>query len=109
MFRLDHRLVWCLSRLLAAWYGAIRLRRQSHIIDRMSLIDQLAIQGRLFGVRNLPRLVAVEGNGSPMLIGIFRPAIVIPTETLGRLSISEQTMVLGHELAHIRRGDLFGV
>ena len=77
------------------------------MIDCMPLIEQLAIQGRLFGLRNLPRLVEVEGGGSPMLIGVFRPAIVIPTETLRRLSISEQTMVLGHELAHIRRGDLF--
>jgi beta-lactamase regulating signal transducer with metallopeptidase domain len=97
---------WCLARLLAAWNRARQLRKQSHIIDCVPLNEQLAIQGRLFGLRNLPKLVEVVGGGSPMLIGLCRPAIVIPTETLGRLSISEQTMVLGHELAHIQRADL---
>ena len=41
-----------------------------------------------------------------MLIGILRPAIVVPGETLRKLSPPELAMVLGHELAHIRRGDL---
>ncbi len=98
---------WSLAWLLAAWYEAIRTQKQSHSIACMPLIEQLAIQGRLFGLRNLPRLIEVKGSGSPMLIGTFRPAIVFPTDTLGHLSIAERTMVLGHELAHIRRGDLF--
>lgn len=98
---------WCLTRLSAAWYRARRLRRQSQVIKCSSLLDQLAIQGRLFRLRCLPKLVEVGGSGSPMLIGVFRPTIVIPTETLGRLTRCEQAMVLGHECAHIRRGDLF--
>ena len=98
---------WSLGWLLVAWHRARKLQKQSHTIDGVSLIEQLAVQGRLFGLRNLPRLVEVKGSGSPMLIGTFRPTIVFPTATLGRLSISERTMVLGHELAHIRRGDLF--
>ena len=42
-----------------------------------------------------------------MLLGILRPAIVIPAVTLNRLDPSERMMVFGHELAHVRRGDLF--
>ena len=99
--------VACLVHLVMAWYEAIRLRRQSRAINDIPLLHQLAVQGKLFGLRRLPRLIAVEGSGSPLLIGFLRPTVVIPTETLGRLNISEQTMVLGHELAHIRRGDLF--
>jgi beta-lactamase regulating signal transducer with metallopeptidase domain len=98
--------VWCLTRLLAALYGTVRLRRQGYSIACTSLIEQLTIQGKLFGLRSLPRLLAVEGDGSPMLVGISRPVILMPATTLGRLSISEQKMVLGHELAHIKRGDL---
>ncbi len=98
---------WSLGWLLVAWHRARTLQKQSHTIDGVSLIEQLAVQGRLFGLRHLPRLVEVKGSGSPMLIGTFRPTIVFPTHTLGQLSISERTMVLGHELAHIRRGDLF--
>ena len=98
---------WSLLRLLTAWRDArLLLLRERCAIEDTSLMEQLASQGRLFGLRSLPRLLEVVGDGSPMLIGVLRPAIVIPTTTLGRLSISEQTMVLGHELAHIKRGDL---
>ncbi|MGO9112901.1 MAG: M56 family metallopeptidase [Thermoguttaceae bacterium] len=97
---------WSMAHLLVAWQGARKLRKQSRVIDKMPLIEQLAIQARRYGLRTSPRLLATEGDGSPMLIGIFRPAIVIPGGTLRRLSPPELAMVLGHELAHIRRGDL---
>ena len=97
---------WSLARLLVAWRGARQLRKQSSIIDNTPLIEQLAIQARLYGVRGSPALLETEGNGSPMLIGILRPAIVVPGGTVGKLSLPELAMVLGHELAHIRRGDL---
>jgi beta-lactamase regulating signal transducer with metallopeptidase domain len=97
---------WSLARLLVAWQGARQLRRQSRMIDNTPLIEELVIQARLYGLRASPRLLENEGDGSPMLIGILRPAIVIPDETLRRLSFPELAMVLGHELAHIRRGDL---
>jgi hypothetical protein len=97
---------WSLARLLAAWLGARQLRKQSPDIDCRPLLEQEAIQGKLFGLQSPPKLLASAGDGSPMLIGVLHPAIVIPAKTLGRLSASEQTMVLGHELAHVRRGDL---
>ncbi len=48
-----------------------------------------------------------DGESSPMLVGILSPAIVIPSVTLSHLTQSEQEMVMEHELAHVRRGDLF--
>jgi uncharacterized protein (TIGR03067 family) len=97
---------WSLARLLVAWRGARQLCKQSGIIDDPPLIEQLAIQARLYGVRSSPHLLEARGNGSPMLIGILRPAIVVPAGTVRKLSVPELAMVLGHELAHIRRGDL---
>jgi beta-lactamase regulating signal transducer with metallopeptidase domain len=95
-----------LARLLAAWHAVRRLRRRSHAIEYVPMLEQLAIYGRLFGLRANPELIEVTGCDSPMLIGILRPAIVVPAETRRRLNSSEQAMVLGHELAHIRRADL---
>ena len=97
---------WSLARLLVAWKGASTLRKQSRTIDNTPLVEQLAVQARLYGLRTSPALLETEGNGSPMLIGILRPAIVVPAGTLRKLSPPELAMVLGHELAHIRRGDL---
>jgi beta-lactamase regulating signal transducer with metallopeptidase domain/Leucine-rich repeat (LRR) protein len=97
---------WSLLCLLAALYDTVRLQRQGHSTACTSLLEQLAIQGKLFGLRSLPKLLEIDDDGSPMLVGILRPVILMPAATLGRLSISEQKMVLGHELAHIRRADL---
>ncbi len=97
---------WSLARLLLAWHGARKLHKQSRLIETTPLIEQLAIQASHYRLRTSPRLLATEGNGSPMLIGILRPSIVIPAGTLRKLSPPELAMVLGHELAHIRRGDL---
>ena len=97
---------WSLARLLVAWQGASAVRRQSLIIETTPLVEQLATQARLYGLRASPALLETEGNGSPALIGILRPAIVVPGGMLRRLSPPELAMVLGHELAHVRRGDL---
>ena len=97
---------WSMARLLVAWQWARRLRKHSRVIDDVPLIEQLALQARLYGLRTTPALLESEGNGSPMLIGLLRPAIVIPGGTLRRLVPSEFSMVLGHELAHVQRGDL---
>ena len=41
----------------------------------------------------------------PMLIGVLRPVIVVPSAALSGLKVDEMEMVLAHELAHLRRGD----
>ncbi len=97
---------WYSARLLAAWRGVRQLHKQSRIVGSTPLIKQLAIQARLYGLRSSPALLETEGNGSPMLIGILRPAIVVPGGTIHKLSVPELAMVMGHELAHIRRSDL---
>jgi hypothetical protein len=48
----------------------------------------------------------MTGRGSPLVLGLVRPAIVVPLGTLRRLDAAERELVLSHELAHLRRGDL---
>jgi C-terminal processing protease CtpA/Prc len=42
---------------------------------------------------------------TPVLIGIVRPAILLPPALLGGLSAEQLEMILLHELAHVRRWD----
>ena len=93
-------------RILLGRYAVRQLKRRSQTISDGPITEQLRMQARLFGLCAAPRLLEVPGSGSPMLLGAFWPVIVIPAETCRRLNAAEQTMVLGHELAHIRRGDL---
>lgn len=94
-------------RFWFAWCSTRRLKRGGRAITAGPVLEQLRTQARLLGVRTMPSLIEVPGGGSPMLLGTFWPTIVLPAQTSQRLNEREQAMVLGHELAHIRRVDLF--
>jgi beta-lactamase regulating signal transducer with metallopeptidase domain len=63
------------------------------------------LAGRM-GLARCPRLWVVPGPVSPLLWTIAGPGrLVVPAELLGRLDAEQQTTLLAHELAHLRRGD----
>jgi len=98
---------WQFVRIWKNCREAKFLRNICRPIVDPTLVDQLASASKSFGLRKPPKLLEMDGNGSPMLVGILSPTIVIPATTLSRLDHSERAMVIAHELAHIRRGDLF--
>jgi len=98
---------WQMSRILAAFRAVRRLRKRCRISENPEQLVQLLAASAAARLRRPPALLEMDGQGSPMLIGLFRPAIVLPAATLNRLDDSEQAMVFSHELAHLRRGDLF--
>lgn len=59
------------------------------------------------GLRRIPTVVVSEAARSPFVMGLFRPIIVLPFNLATDLSPEESAMVLAHEMAHIRRGDLW--
>ena len=59
---------------------------------------------RLAGVAGEVRLLASPLAQSPMLVGFFRPTVVLPSE---HLSDRDARLILTHELTHFRRGDLW--
>ncbi len=59
------------------------------------------------GLRAGPELVVVPQLGSPFVFGLVRPVIVLPKGLTERFSEHELGTVLGHELAHCRRGDMW--
>ncbi|MDE7242854.1 MAG: M56 family metallopeptidase, partial [Oscillospiraceae bacterium] len=56
------------------------------------------------GVKNAPPLWVSGAVGSPMLLGIFRPCLILPGEEWGEQQLS---FILRHELTHYRRHDLW--
>jgi beta-lactamase regulating signal transducer with metallopeptidase domain/peroxiredoxin len=94
--------------------GAIALRRIIRF-DRMirgtlaapkrrqALVAELA--GTL-GVRRVPDLQLIEGDGVPMVWWVGRrPIIAFPAGLIGELDDQQTSMVLAHELAHLCRRD----
>jgi hypothetical protein len=60
-------------------------------------------------------VLSSEANGvwrsnavaAPMLVGIWRPRIVVPVDFEARYSADEQSLVLAHERSHLERADIW--
>ncbi len=78
------------------------LRAGCRTVDGPALLDLLARTGEELGVRRPVELYENPLAASPMLLGLFRPRIVLPTAAVPEGDFRH--MVL-HELAHYRRGD----
>ncbi len=59
---------------------------------------------RLNVSRSLKTFVSTKIN-SPMMIGFFKPVILIPVAAMNQLTAEQFEAILLHELAHIRRND----
>jgi beta-lactamase regulating signal transducer with metallopeptidase domain len=84
----------------------MRIRGAARLVGEAELESPLTDLIRGDGVRRGPEL-RVSENAGPLAMGIFRPAIVIPRALLERLPGRELRIVLAHEVAHMRRGDLW--
>ncbi|MCX7513194.1 M56 family metallopeptidase [Frateuria hangzhouensis] len=63
------------------------------------------VQAQRLGLRRAPRLAFSPAIRSPQVLGAWRPLVLFPTDA--RLSDEETAMAIAHELAHLRRGDLW--
>jgi beta-lactamase regulating signal transducer with metallopeptidase domain len=98
--------VWLAGALLAAVAAvalytltARRLRAAVPVMDGVLLAEYAA----LAGVKRKIRLYMSDMVASPVVFGVFRPRIVIPTAMVGDGETLRYALL--HELTHIRRGD----
>ena len=98
--------LWQLGRICAACRQACWLRSGCRASEDRDLLEPLGRFSKLVGLATPPRLLQSDGSGSPLLVGILRPAIVLPTTTLKQLDTAERELVIGHEIAHVKRRDL---
>lgn len=101
-------LVWGTGTLVSlgglarsAWQVRFLVRSARALPPEEPSVSTLTVCARTAGVR-LPRLLLSEDLPSPMLVGWLRPAILVPTR-----ENSLHREVLLHELAHLRRADLW--
>jgi beta-lactamase regulating signal transducer with metallopeptidase domain/protocatechuate 3,4-dioxygenase beta subunit len=58
-------------------------------------------------MRAAPTLAHAERIAVPLVVGLLKPTILLPTTALTGLSIGELELILAHELAHVRRHDVW--
>ncbi|MGO1069077.1 M56 family metallopeptidase [Lysobacter sp. CA199] len=91
--------LWQLMRLVEGARQARRLRRCAR--------PALALETALAGELPLYARIATTAVDGPMVVGLLRPTILIPHALAYRLEPEALRDILRHEIAHIRRGDLW--
>ena len=105
-------IVWLMAVLVMAGmllqrYGFVMsLIRQGHDCDDRlkGILERCRTK---IDVASCVRIRLSDNSISPSVCGLFRPVILMPAEMAGELSDSQLEAVLLHELAHIRRKDLW--
>ena len=89
---IGYGIVWC-------------LRQQAQVQHDGPLFDALQQARRtLDGYPKVEVATSLSIN-SPMALGILRPIIVFPADLVEKLSADKLSLILMHELAHVRRWD----
>lgn len=104
-------LLWLVALLLQSlialrqWQQARRVLRESQPLRDASLQALCTRQARQLGLRSCPRLRVSDTIISPQVTGWWHPTVLLPAGHA--LSADEALMAIAHELAHLRRGDLW--
>ena len=106
-------LVWgagalAMAGIVLLQYSRLRSRlSQSSRVADPAVLDAFRQARERLGVRGKVGLLASPGLDSPILFGVLRPRVVVPAEALDNLPHDQLRPILLHELAHVRRRDLW--
>ncbi|QDT76636.1 Regulatory protein BlaR1 [Gimesia maris] len=96
-----------LFRLLIS---SIRVQRLGATAERIAagpLVNSLRHLAQKWSLKVVPVLARSEQIIVPRVTGILRPMILLPASAISGLATDELELILAHELAHIRRFDLW--
>lgn len=94
-----------LIRKVTVYQGFIRyLKAGLTPVSDMEMLDLLAATAERAGVKRAVELCVNPLVSSPLLMGFFRPCIVLPSADV---SPTDFQYIVLHELTHYKRGDMF--
>ena len=83
----------------------LRLKRDSVPVGP-ALVTQFERARRLQNIRRPVRLTFTDAVSTPALVGVFRPAVLLPPHLVNGLTSDELDDVLAHEFTHLRHHDV---
>ena len=96
-----------LARLLLCVGRTQRLKATATPITDGPLVEHLRHLSNQLKIRVTPVLAQAERIVVPQIVGLLRPTILLPTAAINGLSLDDLEMILLHELAHVRRHDMW--
>jgi bla regulator protein blaR1 len=103
---------WIGGLVLVAFVAFRRWRETSTIVGAAVPADP-ALQAQAaglcarLGLRRVPEVRVSGAIETPLVAGLLQPVILLPVERFTALTGREQEMALCHELAHLKRADLW--
>ncbi len=85
--------------------GVEQMRRTSRLEESVELLRRCHARANSLGIARRVSLGICDRLAMPLLIGIVRPLILLPSVALNGWSVEQLEMVLLHELAHLKRWD----
>ncbi|GEP41750.1 M56 family metallopeptidase [Brevifollis gellanilyticus] len=91
-----------------AFSFALTLRRiqKTAVQPTTDLLQEVESLSRELRLRKGPRLWQSAAVASPAVAGVFRPVLLLPLDFAESFTPAEASLILKHELTHLRRGDL---
>ncbi len=107
--------LWGLGFLAIVVLGLVRAYRFRRVVQRLTVEERdssriVDLLGQLARVRKLnraPRVTITAAVDSPAVSGLLKPEILLPPGLASELTDAELRLVLRHELAHLRRRDIW--
>ncbi|MCK5175128.1 MAG: hypothetical protein KAR47_17165, partial [Planctomycetes bacterium] len=106
-------MVWLGGMAFLSIWLILRLSglRREHLKSGQRMPDRfnelVAVAAKRLKLRVVPKLILTDRVCCPAVFGVFRPVLLIPAGKLSSLTREDAEHILLHELAHIKRGDLF--
>jgi beta-lactamase regulating signal transducer with metallopeptidase domain len=105
-------LIWvtgCLAIFARTFISYVRLRKK---VKRLQIDPPAILMNQFAGAKSELRvhraeLVISEGATAPMVTGFWKARVILPPALEEKLSPEDMRMILLHELAHVKRGDLW--
>lgn len=104
--------LWTGGVALAMIVGIRRWRITADVVERSEPASEdtahMASEvAAAIGLKRAPPVRTSNDVGTPFVAGALRPVIVVPADRFAALSGDEKRMALCHELAHVKRADLW--
>jgi len=103
--------LWCAGvlffsvRLAGGYWLSQRLRQRSRSINDQNVLQKFQLLKQGLNIRFGVQLLESQHIQSPLTLGFWKPAVLLPVGLMLQLSPAQVEVLLLHELAHVRRYD----
>lgn len=94
-----------LLKMLSGFYFIEKLKTNGHYPIDITFQNKLQILSKRMGIHQSVKLVESSLAKTPMMLGCFKPLILLPLHLTTGLDDKMIEAIIAHELAHIKRND----